>query len=516
MKNYLAVVCLLVIVGFCSLCSQDRNARIEAARHKIESLLLDFQNGAYHTVGEIVDVDSSIADSGIAFGNITDPYGTLKHSFLFLGQTKSPAFFVVGIYRMEHIIWLSDSLEGDQYSDIGATFVATKDINKGGKVDILLSWQYGPNLESSDMWIFSWDGTRGVCINDREDDDMGSTRLHSYSSGFAGVVDIDGDGIFEILGGSEQGKNDIVYSWNGQKYGAWENTPNIGGDTFTKGNKLSARLHASADQKRGMIAYSFLASNGLSSAQKIASLYITTTIDTVLLTRSPRKWNAGFDAEHKLISFGTDDEFGMIQPGGTSGTFSILSRGIPRIAAFYIQGPVNALNTSDDPSQFEQQFYENIYLNSFSGSTIAPAKPPSAYEPIEFLDTLLSYVHQSHELGWINNTRDDDAEADERAEDGIVKNLDKRLRQTRDLIVKDKIGAAKGRLTMFLNKVERLWDRQQKEDKRNRRNPKIIFTSEAYALLKYNGEYLLDHLTEPKEGKDGKDKGREEKKGREK
>jgi hypothetical protein len=125
-----------------------------------------------------------------------------------------------------------------------------------------------------------------------------------------------------------------------------------------------------------------------------------------------------------------------------------------------------------------------------------------------WIDTLLSYVHQSHELGWINNTRDDDAEEDEQAQDGIVKNLEKRLTQTRDLIVKDKMGAAKNRLEKFLHKVEKLWDRQQKEEARNKKNPKIIFTSEAYALLKYNGEYLLDHLTETKEPKEDK-KGKE-------
>jgi hypothetical protein len=134
--------------------------------------------------------------------------------------------------------------------------------------------------------------------------------------------------------------------------------------------------------------------------------------------------------------------------------------------------------------------------------------PPEPFLPSLFLDTLISYVHQSHELGWINNTRDDDCEEDEQAQDGIVKNLDKRLTQTRDLIVKDKIGAAKNRLEKFLNKVEKLWDRQQKEEAKNKKNPKVIFTSEAYALLKYNGEYLLDHLTETKETKEDK-KGKE-------
>jgi hypothetical protein len=207
-----------------------------------------------------------------------------------------------------------------------------------------------------------------------------------------------------------------------------------------------------------------------------------------------------------------------IKPGKLLSGFAFETSVLPGIAEYYCEGYAPPPSFPEGMATDSIPGYTDLtpYGPGVVGKTVGPVMPPDPFEPATFLDTLLSYIHQSHELGWINNTRDDDAEADERAEDGIVKNLDKRLMQTRDLIVKDKIGAAKGRLAMFLNKIERLWDRQQKEEKRNRKNPKIVFTSEAYALLKYNGEYLLDHLTEPKEGKDGKDKGREEKKGREK
>jgi hypothetical protein len=236
-------------------------------------------------------------------------------------------------------------------------------------------------------------------------------------------------------------------------------------------------------------------------------------------TRSPERWTASL-SNNLTATFFTTRSY-AIPPGQEVGGFEIMSKGLPAIRRCISSPFFDVVALFPDPNDTSVNYYvppvDSVRKTvRWYGWTVGPMAPPEEFSATAWLDSLLSYVHQSHELGWINNTRDDDAEADERAEDGIVKNLDKRLMQTRDLIVKDKIGAAKGRLTMFLNKVERLWDRQQKEDKRNRRNPKIIFTSEAYALLKYNGEYLLDHLTEPKEGKDGKDKGREEKKGREK
>jgi hypothetical protein len=130
----------------------------------------------------------------------------------------------------------------------------------------------------------------------------------------------------------------------------------------------------------------------------------------------------------------------------------------------------------------------------FNGWTVGPTAPPMDFIATAWCDTLRSYIHQSHTLGWINNTRDDDSEDDENAEDGIVKNLDKRLEKVRIFIVQKKYDKAQQQLEKFLNKVEKLWNRQQKEEAKNKKNPKIIFTSEVYALLKYNAEYLQEHL----------------------
>ncbi|GJQ22127.1 MAG: hypothetical protein HBSIN02_24820 [Bacteroidia bacterium] len=88
--------------------------------------------------------------------------------------------------------------------------------------------------------------------------------------------------------------------------------------------------------------------------------------------------------------------------------------------------------------------------------------------PITFLDTLVSYKHQAFALGWIK-------------EEGIVTSLDAKLEAARPQIIADR-PSAKQILESFANELEAL----------NAQGNKI--TSEAYALLKFNAEYLISKL----------------------
>ncbi len=64
---------------------------------------------------------------------------------------------------------------------------------------------------------------------------------------------------------------------------------------------------------------------------------------------------------------------------------------------------------------------------------------------------------------------------------------------------------ARRELQTLLRKVELVWKRSREEDKKRGhdrkerfrdRDERIIMTSEAYALLKYNLEYVIDQLPE--------------------
>jgi len=105
---------------------------------------------------------------------------------------------------------------------------------------------------------------------------------------------------------------------------------------------------------------------------------------------------------------------------------------------------------------------DNVYRK-----TIGPKMPPRAFPPILFIDSLISYKHQSRALGWIDN-------------DGIMNSMDQKLENAKKQLEKGNTNAAANIVQSFINEVEAQKDKH--------------LSSEAYALLKYNAEYLLEKL----------------------
>jgi hypothetical protein len=124
-----------------------------------------------------------------------------------------------------------------------------------------------------------------------------------------------------------------------------------------------------------------------------------------------------------------------------------------------------------------------------------------------WIDTLVSYKHRAADLGWLKGRRDDDCDEDERPEDGVVRNLDKRLEKAiRELVRRDSV-AAREELQKFVKKLDRLRKRSTESERRKRRD-RVVITAEGYELLKTNTEYLIDHLPERKRKGDRKGKER--------
>ncbi len=109
------------------------------------------------------------------------------------------------------------------------------------------------------------------------------------------------------------------------------------------------------------------------------------------------------------------------------------------------------------------------------GKTVGPVLPPTPFVALAFLDTLTSYKHQAFALGWIKNR-------------GIVQSLDAKLDNAKRQLQRNNKTAARNILRAFLNEVEALWKGEE-----HPYGGKQI-TSEAYALLKFNAEYLISKL----------------------
>lgn len=205
-----------------------------------------------------------------------------------------------------------------------------------------------------------------------------------------------------------------------------------------------------------------------------------------------------------------------LEPTWSKDGFALASNALPGITNAYFQGFAKTTGfPAEPPFEIDRQVarLEVFPANHVKRNTVGPVMSPETIGRPELLDTLLSYTRQSAELGWLGKDRDDDCDDDERPDDGITKNIEQRLQKAKRELAKGDSVQARKELEKLVRKVERIWKRSQQEEKKHKRDKwekrgDVIMTSEAYALLKYNTEYLIDRLPSEK-----KKKGEKEKKG---
>jgi hypothetical protein len=107
--------------------------------------------------------------------------------------------------------------------------------------------------------------------------------------------------------------------------------------------------------------------------------------------------------------------------------------------------------------------------------TMGPTAPPKDFVPLEFLNYLLTLLHDSRQQGWIKV-------------DGIHQSLLAKLLNAKRKLEAGQGAVAKNILNAFLNEVQAV------------SCPEVTcpgnkpLTSEAYALLFFNGQFLWERL----------------------
>jgi len=152
-----------------------------------------------------------------------------------------------------------------------------------------------------------------------------------------------------------------------------------------------------------------------------------------------------------------------------------MSRGIPSIRMFRVLPFFNVDEIY--PSEFDVNDADSLFRRisedrkniAFSDYTIGPKTPPDPFIPLDFIEMLIDYKIQSCDLGWIENQ-------------GVCRSLRATLDNVQRQLEQGRIQSAANNLQAFLNEVEALKD--------------VQLSSEAYALLRFNGEYLLRKLLE--------------------
>lgn len=188
----------------------------------------------------------------------------------------------------------------------------------------------------------------------------------------------------------------------------------------------------------------------------------------------PSNWSGAITVMGTVM-WGGDEEH-MVMPGQSFNGFMILTRGLPTIRGAELMPDI-------DYDKLPEEYYENVELTkqlqdslTYHTKTIGPTAPPADFKSIDFISYIIDLKHQSASLGWITNK-------------GVEQSLDAKLDNAKKKIEQGNTTAAKNILNAFINEVEA----QGCVTHENCPSGKHL-TPEAYALLKYNVQYLIGKL----------------------
>jgi hypothetical protein len=191
--------------------------------------------------------------------------------------------------------------------------------------------------------------------------------------------------------------------------------------------------------------------------------------------RPPQTWRGAITVMG-TAHWGSTDKANFIGPDNSLSGFVLMSRGIPSIRDVSVQPHwilVVDGYVSDEDIEESKRIEEEI---TFKGKTIGPTAPPVDLKPVDFLDNIIEMKHEAFSLGWITNK-------------GIERSLDAKLDAARKKLTAGDYGTARNILNAFANEVEA----QGCETREDCPKGKHLLP-EAYALLKYNAQYLADNL----------------------
>jgi hypothetical protein len=428
----------------------------------------------------IVNIDSSKGNPAVQGGWIEDPYNTLTGCYIFAAD-NSRELGCVGVYRDGQILWHSDSLVFIP-GGISEGSILTSDLNSDGTVEILTTWegtgQEGPKY----LWIFSWTGSEASLVSATSDDPdsvvWGRTSdIVTYNSSTFGLADFEGDGIWEILGFDlvSEGVVDengevpkttapIVYYWDGSKYAiaSAERYPRI--EQPLPRNRLEPQLSVRITPDGGRLVFDFRLVNSIESIQRLVDFHVHHEEGLSLVCAAPPQWtcfNQGPLATwHSVLA---SPAGGSIKPGMEQGGFRLDSPGTAVLVGpvrWYARG-FNFEFPVEDP----MLAYQDILENSAGGFTLGPLSAPPEFAVA--VDTVCGYAELVYRLGWIRDPVKTDS----------ILTL---LTSSRANFEIGDFGAARTTLQSLFQYVQGDGGR--------------AFSNEAYALLRFNTEYLLGRL----------------------
>jgi hypothetical protein len=244
-------------------------------------------------------------------------------------------------------------------------------------------------------------------------------------------------------------------------------------DTMQRRNQIEVVVAARVEDSNDILHYTYTLTNGPTAQQAIWKFWLITSHNISLQRhRPPSGWRAssGIRDNRLIISWGSPEDFD-IAPNSSLTGFTFESAAIPGFVTYYTEGYAPPPSFPEGMAPDSIPGYDDLtpYGPGVMGTTVGPVLPPETFAPLAFLDTLLSYTTQSLTLGWITD------------ESTATKYLGY-FASAQSSLQADNITAARTALQQVLNNVNT--------------DSSSTLSSEAYALLLYNTEYLLSQLPE--------------------
>lgn len=238
---------------------------------------------------------------------------------------------------------------------------------------------------------------------------------------------------------------------------------------YPSAKNIEILVSASVIKNDSNFIYNFEVFSGTNSLQNIFQFFVEVRLglDSV---ESPASWRGKISSRWlNILMWSSRDSLYDILPGSSLSGFKYVSGGIPSIKSFYCRGyfeiPSFEEGEAPDASEIESG---GILENSVPGYTIGASPLPAPFIPLNFLDTLLNYTQRSFELGWIPNQSTADKYTNY-------------FNTAKTQLQQNNIAGVQNTLQTVLQVVDQ--------------DSSGNITSEAYALLRFNTEYLLENLT---------------------
>ena len=243
---------------------------------------------------------------------------------------------------------------------------------------------------------------------------------------------------------------------------------------WPSGKNIEIIVNANVIDSNSILQYNYLVKSRSNSIQNVHSFYVEFN-SNISSIKSPNSWLGLISGIWtNVLMWSSRDTLYDITPNNSLYGFSYESEGLPSIQKYYGVGFYKLPSVEEGEAPAESEIVGGgILENSVKGYTISPKDPPNPFIPINFIDTIRAYSDSSYALGWIKDEQTRDKY------DNYFNNVKNYLNQNNN-------NAAKSELQKVLTDCNT--------------DSSSVLTGEAYALLYFNTDYLINQIPEGESG----------------